>query len=602
MTLISSQWREQALEVMATHLSANYGATELNPDDLVRIGLFGDFDRAWRIHVESGENLPQLILATGADFPAVPPRVVIEDAKNWYLRIPHIESDGCVCLFPNQTSSDQSNIGEVIDMVVVRAIQTIKDGISGANREDFVTEVESYWKPDPDQKHPPIFFIGALRPPSRIVYSVSVGRMVLVGDSEQQCTRWLENYYRRAKVRRHIERSLFLYAEAGIYPDSYFRSSGDLLHYMRAHHPNQLQHLASLVTRSNRHPKIFLGIETNNGTALLAGFLTWKGATAVPRASVHIPRPDPMDGFRDGTVSETAFACRFRDGKFSRTPVYRAYPEWVHSRGGGVGMTSLAEKSVVLLGAGSLGSEVAQLLCNAGLKKLTIVDGDVLSMDNIGRHLLGAREVGAKKAEALRKHLLGQFPHARIQSRTMTWETLMQEEEFPLFASDLIISLTGEWPSDSRLNAEVRARGGPLTIFGWTEPHGLAGHALLVAPRGGCATCGRNAFGEVTHRVTDWQQTQLQPIPACGGFYQPYGAVETGPIKSMIASLAIECLQAPPKYSELRSWLGNRIQIENLGGKITDEWLPNFQNPSTLGQIVSRKWPISEQCPQCREA
>lgn len=602
MTLISCQWREQMLEVAATHVSAKYGAAELNADDLVRIGLFGDFDRAWRIRVERGEDLPQLILATGADFPVVPPRVVIEDAEYWHLRIPHIESDGCVCLFPNQTSSDQSNIGEVIDMVVAKAIQTIRDGISGHNQEDFITEVESYWKPDPDQKHPLIFFIGALRPPSRIVCSVSVGKMVIVGDSEEQCTLWLDNYHRGAKARYRIERSLFLYTDEGIYPESYFRSSDDLFRYVKTHQRNQLQHLASLVTRSNRHPKIFLGMETRNGTALLAGFLTWKRAIAVPRASVHIPGPGPMDGFRDGTVSETALVGRFRAAKFSRSPVFKAYPEWVHSRGGGVGIPSFGEKSVVLLGAGSLGSEVAQLLCNAGLQKLTIIDGEVLLMDNIGRHLLGARDVGIKKAEALRKHLLGQFPHARIQSRTMTWEKLMQEEEFPLFASDLIISLTGEWPSDSRLNAEVRARGGPLTIFGWTEAHGLAGHALLMAPRGGCVVCGRNAFGEVMHRVTDWPQSQLRPIPACGGFYQPYGAVETGPIKSMIASLAIECLQAPPKYSELRSWLGNRVQIENLGGKITDEWLPNFQNPSTLGQIVSRKWPISEQCPQCREA
>lgn len=601
MNLISRRWREQALEIVGTHVSTAYRATELGPDDLVRTGLNDTFDRAWRIHVESGEDLPQLILATGPDFPAVPPRIVIENAEDWHLKIPHIESNGSICLFPEQTSADQFNINEVTDTVVGRAIQTIRDGISGANRADFISEIESYWKPDPDQKHLPIFFIGALRPPSRIVYSISARGIVLVGDSEQQCTRWLNNYYQGVKVHQRAERSLFLYANAGIYPEFYFHSSGDLIRYVETNHPSHLQNLASLVTRSNRHPKIFLGVETGNGTALLAGFLTWKGAIVVPRARVNTPRSRAMDGFRDGTVSETAFVGRFRDGKFCRTSVFRAYPEWVHSRGGGVGATILAEKSVVLLGAGSLGAEVAQLLCNAGLQTLTIVDGDVLSMDNIGRHLLGAREVATKKAEALRKHLLGQFPHAKIQSRNVTWEILVEKEEFSLFSSDLLISLTGEWPSDSRLNMEVRARGGPLTIFGWTEPHGLAGHALLVAPRGGCVACGRNVFGEVTHRVTDWQHTQLRPIPACGGFYQPYGAIETGPIKSMIASLAIECLQAPPNYSVLRSWLGNRTQIESLGGKITDEWLPNFQNPSVLGQSVTREWPISEHCPQCRE-
>lgn len=599
MTLVSNAWRDQALDAVETHLTAGYGAEELSADELVRAGLFGDFDRAWRI--KSDADLPNLILGTELDFPAVPPRIAVEDGEQWHLRIPHIESNGCVCLFPGQTSADQSNIGEVIDSVVARAVRTIRDGISGVNRGDFLTEVESYWKPDPDQKHSRIFFIGNPAPPSRLVWSASVGRTVLVGDSKRQCIDWLENFHRGAKFRQQIENSLLLHTARGIYPDGYFESSGDLIRYVEIHHPDQLNNLASLVTRSSRHPKVFLAMESGNGTALLAGFLTWKGPIVAPRSAPYIPQTGLMNGFRNGKVSAPALVGKFREGKFSRTPVFRAYPEWIHTRGGAAGIANLVDKSVVLIGAGSLGADVAQLLSNAGLQKLTIVDNDLLSMDNIGRHLLGAREVGMDKSVALRKHLLGQFPHVRINSYTKKWEALLDEDDFPLFKSDLIISLTGEWPSDSRLNIELRARGGPLAIFGWTEPHGLAGHALLVAPRGGCAACGRNAFGEVNHRVTDWPQSQLQPIPACGGFYQPYGAVETGPIKSMIASLAIDCLQNSPKHSELRTWLGNRTQIENLGGKVTDEWLPRLQDPSVLGQTVSKRWPISDQCPQCRE-
>ena len=265
-------------------------------------------------------------------------------------------------------------------------------------------------------------------------------------------------------------------------------------------------------------------------------------------------------------------------------------------------MTSITEKTVCLIGGGSLGSEVAQLLINAGVQKLMIFDPETLSIDNIGRHLLGSREVGRNKAEALRDHLTGQFPHVKITAIPKNWQDFMEEADAQLLLNaDLLISLTGEWPSDCQLNSEIRARGLPPLIFGWTEPHGYAGHALYVGIRGGCLACGRDAFGQVLDPVTKWKDDQLQANPACGGFFQPYGAIETGPIKSVIAGMAIDALINKSRDSELRSWLGSRELIEALGGTVNAAWEPFFTDPEILGRIVKKPWTINEQCPLCQE-
>lgn len=66
----------------------------------------------------------------------------------------------------------------------------------------------------------------------------------------------------------------------------------------------------------------------------------------------------------------------------------------------------LAEKSVGLVGCGSLGSKTAAMLVRSGVRRLTLVDDDVLFSANITRHELGASAIGVHKVDALRARLI----------------------------------------------------------------------------------------------------------------------------------------------------------------------------------------------------
>lgn len=74
----------------------------------------------------------------------------------------------------------------------------------------------------------------------------------------------------------------------------------------------------------------------------------------------------------------------------------------------------LLEKEILLIGAGSLGSAVAELLVRGGASKLTIVDGDRILPGNLVRHSLAMTDVGRSKAESLADWLNGLSPHARV--------------------------------------------------------------------------------------------------------------------------------------------------------------------------------------------
>jgi molybdopterin/thiamine biosynthesis adenylyltransferase len=66
----------------------------------------------------------------------------------------------------------------------------------------------------------------------------------------------------------------------------------------------------------------------------------------------------------------------------------------------------LAEKSVGIVGCGSLGSKVAAMLVRSGVRRFTLVDDDVLFSANLARHELGVPAIGVHKVDALRARLI----------------------------------------------------------------------------------------------------------------------------------------------------------------------------------------------------
>ena len=133
---------------------------------------------------------------------------------------------------------------------------------------------------------------------------------------------------------------------------------------------------------------------------------------------------------------------------------------WAHnqlSRRGRV-RTSLAEANVLLLGAGALGSTVAECLVRAGCTRFTIVDGDVFEIGNTARHTLSLPDVGENKANALANRLQSLSPHV---------EAVSVPEAFPpdsafsdqIEAADVVIDCTAS-------NAVLQA----LDARRWDEP------------------------------------------------------------------------------------------------------------------------------------
>lgn len=77
----------------------------------------------------------------------------------------------------------------------------------------------------------------------------------------------------------------------------------------------------------------------------------------------------------------------------------------------------LKEKHVLVIGLGGVGAYAAEMLCRAGIGKLTIVDGDIVQASNRNRQLIALKSnEGRLKAELMKDRLLDINPELKIKA------------------------------------------------------------------------------------------------------------------------------------------------------------------------------------------
>lgn len=89
--------------------------------------------------------------------------------------------------------------------------------------------------------------------------------------------------------------------------------------------------------------------------------------------------------------------------------------EQMHSRGGLC--DELANSEIAIIGAGSLGSLVADCLVRGGATDLCLFDSDRFEMGNVTRHLLRSCDVGIGKASAVASSLSMTSPVVKVKSK-----------------------------------------------------------------------------------------------------------------------------------------------------------------------------------------
>jgi molybdopterin-synthase adenylyltransferase len=83
---------------------------------------------------------------------------------------------------------------------------------------------------------------------------------------------------------------------------------------------------------------------------------------------------------------------------------------------GGPGQNTLKSSSVLVVGAGGLGSPVLLYLAAAGIGRIGVVDADTVSLSNLQRQIIHTTpDVGLSKTQSAATHMQAINPHVRVE-------------------------------------------------------------------------------------------------------------------------------------------------------------------------------------------
>lgn len=158
---------------------------------------------------------------------------------------------------------------------------------------------------------------------------------------------------------------------------------------------------------------------------------------------------------------------------------------------GAAGQEKLAAASAVVLGAGGLGTPVLQYLAAAGLGRLHIVDGDVVSPSNLNRQVLYTQaDLGKPKATLAARHLQRLNPQTQIHASAVM---LTEDNAKALLAGhSLVIMCLDSVAARITANRAAMQLGLPV-LEGAVQA--FSGHILLGLP--GQSACYECVYGQV---------------------------------------------------------------------------------------------------------
>ena len=153
---------------------------------------------------------------------------------------------------------------------------------------------------------------------------------------------------------------------------------------------------------------------------------------------------------------------------------------------GMAGQKKLKAASILLIGAGGLGSPLAMYLAAAGVGRIGLVDYDVVDYTNLQRQIIhGSKDVGRPKLESAKETMLDINPHIQVDTYELPLTSANALELFEPY--DIIIDGTDNFPTRYLTNDACVLLGKPNVYGSIFRFEGQA--SVFYAEEGPCYRC-----------------------------------------------------------------------------------------------------------------
>jgi hypothetical protein len=479
--------------------------------------------------------------------------------------MPHLETDGVFCLLPSSTPIRLPITGELAVYLVEQAVKTYSDALTGANRKDYLDEFQTYWTLGCGGTRSVHVWLRDFAK-TRTVYAINTAKSVMVAESAECVEDWMKKLGRPVK-RQGIHKATFVRLKEPLYPADYPSNSAELLCLLSERCPEALESVLKSV-RVGEEVVVVWCFE-HEGEPVMGATITpvlRKFPQAGNRGQAFLSRRDSM------RVSMSVLRHRLSQARFStsRASVVRVDSDFLVQRTAGKVDDAVRNLNVVVVGCGALGATVAMLLAQAGVRTMALIDGDILTYQNVGRHVLGAQYIGCNKAQALQTEINARYVDYSISAFASKWQPALECSPGLFEKADLVVSATGDWLSEAELNALLKVGKLPATIFTWLERYGVAGHATFI-PTDASLRWALNEYGEAVRQVAK-VPGEMPREAACGAFYQPFSASASAEVAAMAVGLALAAATTEVTTAQAWTWIGSYENLLRTGAEILPSW------------------------------
>jgi len=477
--------------------------------------------------------------------------------------MPHIESNGTICFLEKESiyiNRDEPNA--VFQASVELAIETLEDGLSGKNHNDFREEFHVFW--EQNQYRHPLGVVSQIKvgsEPKRVSILKDHQRAVVIDESDN------ESRHRRFFKKNPMKKSgiyLLLSESSKILPPKYDEQWSIEIFTKWIKTNSSVENWTKvekiLSKKSSKYEYIIIGIPRVSGETILVG--------------VHLkPKKSKAHPFK-GNDS---------DWGLNYLRVVRFDPPSILPRSGA--KSELQNKAVLLIGCGSVGSHIAVDLAKMGIGNLSLIDDDQLKMENIHRFSVGFEYVNTYKVNTLTNFISKNFIFSKLKPYSLKLETFIDENIALLSSFDLIISATGDPTINMFLNEKLQQDKIPL-ITAWNEPYSIGGHAQLsIPPKKGCYKClYRDLYNTASFAAKDQPKPFHKKHLGCGEVFTPFNALDSSRTAELTTRLATSFLLNKDEMAQIISWKGDSKEFIQNGFYLSSRYLKQ-----TAEDLTNRK-------------
>lgn len=519
--------------------------------------ILGDYSAS------NGQSL-ELRIVFPKNFPISLPKIYINNWDTLRIFIPHVETNGLVCYTTsNNILYDSTDTEKILLASVLKAIETIEDGIQKKNNEDFRKEFIAFWD---QQKNslPVCFFANPDNSVKKLTISLSTKskRIILNDKNSSYSDVPVKIFHEEIEPYKNIDvQYIPLRQKNHVLPPNPKNgwSKKELISIVRKNTTQstkrQFNYWINQKTQITR--LLIIKIPISNQNEILVGFWFKKNPKSIKKRTL---------GFIPVVVQR--FDLQYL---LERTS----------------GEHYFTELNACIVGLGSVGSKLSTELANLGITRLTLIDPDRFESDNLFRHSLGADSLFSEKynykVDCLQTELERKNPYLNVEAESMDILDLLHHQPNYFNQFDFTFICTGETMVNLEIN-RILSQTNNKIFYSWVEPLGVGGHSLYVDySNKGCFRCLN--IDPANNKIISNRSSLIKPgqhieknLASCRSAFVPYGSLTSSEAAIRTAELFYKVVTKQVSKNSLYTWLGDTYSIEQMGYKLSNRFKKNKDN------------------------